>query len=209
MALENITTTVPVGQLQSQTPTGNLMNYGMAGVDPFEFVKMVQTGEVTFDSTDPNQQALIDQYDQMAQQANANNPNANLPTAAQAIGGAVVGIGGPLVANTFGQAYANTGGNFGEALSATVRDPLGKNVTNFSNFDVGADTYLTGVTGADQIADSLAKLPENSATRNILNIATRKKGFDKGIVKFGSEADKYLKAPATEGSSVTNLEALK
>ena len=207
MALENITTTVPVGQLQSQNYTGNLMNYGMSGVDPFEFVKMVQTGEVTFDSTDPNQQALIDQYDQMARDANANNPNANLPSAAQAIGGAVVGIAGPIVANTFGNAYANTG--FTDALKTTIRDPLGKNVTNFSNFDAGADTYLTGVTGADQIADSLAKLPENSATRDILNIATRKKGFDKGIVKFGSEADKYLKAPATEGSSVTNLEALK
>ena len=207
MALENITTTVPVGQLQSQDYTGNLMNYGMSGVDPFEFVKMVQTGEVTFDSTNPNQQALIDQYDQMARDANANNPNANLPSAAQAIGGAVVGIAGPIVANTFGNAYANTG--FTDALKTTIRDPLGKNVTNFSNFDAGADTYLTGVTGADQIADSLAKLPENSATRDILNIATRKKGFDKGIVKFGSEADKYLKAPATEGSSVTNLEALK
>jgi len=40
-ALENVTTTVPVGQLQSQDYTGNLMNYGMAGSDPFEFVKMV------------------------------------------------------------------------------------------------------------------------------------------------------------------------
>ena len=118
MALENITTTVPVGQLQSQNYTGNLMNYGMAGVDPFEFVKMVQTGEVTFDSTNPNQQALIDQYDQMARDANANNPNANLPSAAQAIGGAVVGIAGPIVANTFGNAYANTG--FTDALKTTI-----------------------------------------------------------------------------------------
>ena len=123
-ALDNITTTVPVGQLQSQDYTGNLMNYGMAGVDPFEFVKMVQTGEVTFDSTNPNQQALLEEYERRAQEANANNPNANLPTAAQAIGGAVVGIAGPIVANTFGQAYANTGGNFGEALSATVKSPL-------------------------------------------------------------------------------------
>jgi len=123
-AFDNITTTVPVGQLQSQDYTGNLMNYGMAGVDPFEFVKMVQTGEVTFDSTNPNQQALLEEYERRAQEANANNPNANLPTAAQAIGGAVVGIAGPIVANTFGQAYANTGGNFGEALSATVKSPL-------------------------------------------------------------------------------------
>ena len=206
-ALENVTTTVPTGQYRSFDAPGNLMDYGMAGSDPFEFVKMVQTGEVTFDSTDPNQQALVDQYEQMAQQANATNPNADLPSWGQVLGGLVVGVGGPVVANTFGNAYVNTG--FTDALKTTIRDPLGKNVTNFSNFDAGADTYLTGVTGADQIADSLAKLPENSATRDILNIATRKKGFDKGIVKFGSEADKYLKAPATEGSSVTNLEALK
>ena len=194
MALENITTTVPVGQLQSQNYTGNLMNYGMSGVDPFEFVKMVQTGEVTFDSTDPNQQALIDQYDQMARDANANNPNANLPSAAQAIGGAVVGIAGPLVANTFGQAYANTGGNFGEALSATVKSPLsgGKNLelksteagTAFDNARFFGDDVRSG----DIFIPNLNKLDTSNFTRTQMDAveALRKSASSEGILKGGS-----------------------
>jgi hypothetical protein len=196
-ALDNITTTVPVGQLQSQDYTGNLMNYGMAGVDPFEFVKMVQTGEVTFDSTNPNQQALIDQYDQMARDANANNPNANLPSAAQAIGGAVVGIAGPLVANTFGQAYANTGGNFGEALSATVKSPLsgGKNLelksteagTAFDNARFFGDDVRSG----DIFIPNLNKLDTSNFTRTQMDAveALRKSASSEGILKGGSVSE--------------------
>ena len=187
-----ITTTVPVGQLQSQDYTGNLMNYGMAGVDPFEFVKMVQTGEVTFDSTDPNQQALIDQYDQMARQANANNPNANLPTAAQAIGGAVVGIGGPLVANTFGQAYANTGGNFGEALSATVKSPLsgGKFSTEDQTktaFD-NALSFGDDARAGDIFIPNLDKYDTSNFTRTQMNaLEAIKKNTSNNILKGGVE----------------------
>ena len=188
-----ITTTVPVGQLQSQDYTGNLMNYGMAGVDPFEFVKMVQTGEVTFDSTNPNQQALIDEYDQMVRDANANNPNANLPTAAQAIGGAVVGIGGPIVANTFGQAYANTGGKFGEALGATFRNPLsgGKNLeigsdaakTAFDNSRLLGDDFRTG----DIFIPNLNKVDTSNMSRVQLNAveALRKNASPEGVIKGG------------------------
>ena len=193
-ALDNITTTVPVGQLQSQDYTGNLMNYGMAGVDPFEFVKMVQTGEVTFDSTNPNQQALLEEYERRAQEANANNPNANLPTAAQAIGGAVVGIAGPIVANTFGQAYANTGGNFGEALSATVKSPLsgGKNLelksteagTAFDNARFFGDDVRSG----DIFIPNLNKLDTSNFTRTQMDAveALRKSASSEGILKGGS-----------------------
>ena len=120
---EPTTTTVDVGQLQTFDAPGNLMNYGMAGVDPFEFVKMVQTGQVTFDNTDPAQQRLLDEYERRAQEANANDPNANLPSVAQVLGGLVVGVGGPLVANTFANAYVNTS-SIPEALSATVKSPL-------------------------------------------------------------------------------------
>ena len=194
-ALDNITTTVPVGQLQSQDYTGNLMNYGMAGSDPFEFVKMVQTGEVTFDSTDPKQQALIDQYDQMARDANANNPNANLPSAAQAIGGAVVGIAGPLVANTFGQAYANTGGNFGEALSATVKSPLsgGKNLelksteagTAFDNARFFGDDVRSG----DIFIPNLNKYDTSNFTRaEMTALDAIRKSSSNNILKGGGVA---------------------
>ena len=193
-ALDNITTTVPVGQLQSQDYTGNLMNYGMAGVDPFEFVKMVQTGEVTFDSTNPNQQALLEEYERRAQEANANNPNANLPSAAQVLGGAVVGIGGPLVANTFGQAYANTGGKFGEALGATFRNPLsgGKNLelksteagTAFDNARFFGDDVRSG----DIFIPNLNKLDTSNFTRTQMDAveALRKSASSEGILKGGS-----------------------
>ena len=82
---EPTTTTVDVGQLQTFDAPGNLMNYGMAGVDPFEFVKMVQTGQVTYNNTDPEQQRLLEEYERRAQEANATNPNANLPSVAQVL----------------------------------------------------------------------------------------------------------------------------
>ena len=195
-AFDNITTTVPVGQLQSQDYTGNLMNYGMAGVDPFEFVKMVQTGEVTFDSTNPNQQALLEEYERRAQEANANNPNANLPTAAQAIGGAVVGIAGPIVANTFGQAYANTGGNFGEALSATVKSPLsggkfsktGQTKTAFDNARFFGDDARVG----DIFIPNLNKYDTSNFTRAQMNAldAIRKSSSNNILKGGGVAADK-------------------
>ena len=196
MALENITTTVPVGQLQSQDYTGNLMNYGMAGSDPFEFVKMVQTGEVTFDSTDPNQQALVDQYEKMAQQANANNPNADLPSWGQVLGGLVVGVGGPVVANTFGQAYANTGGNFGEALSATVRNPLsgGKFSTEDQTktaFD-NALSFGDDARAGDIFIPNLDKYDTSNFTRTQMNaLEAIKKNTSNNILKGGGAgADK-------------------
>jgi len=195
-AFDNITTTVPVGQLQSQDYTGNLMNYGMAGVDPFEFVKMVQTGEVTFDSTNPNQQALLEEYERRAQEANANNPNANLPTAAQAIGGAVVGIAGPIVANTFGQAYANTGGNFGEALSATVKSPLSggefsnktESGTAFDNARFFGDDARVG----DIFIPNLNKYDTSNFTRAQMNAldAIRKSSSNNILKGGGVAADK-------------------
>jgi len=196
-ALENVTTTVPVGQLQSQEYTGNLMNYGMAGSDPFEFVKMVQTGQVTFDSTDPAQQRLLDEYERKAQEANANDPNANLPSVAQVLGGLVVGVGGPLVANTFGNAYANTGGDFGEALSATFKSPLsgGKNLeidsdaakTAFDNSRLLGDDFRAG----DTWIPNLNKVDTSNMSRLQLNAveALRKNASPEGVLKGGLSAE--------------------
>ena len=195
MALENITTTVPVGQLQSQDYTGNLMNYGMAGSDPFEFVKMVQTGEVTFDSTDPAQQRLLDEYERRAQEANANDPNANLPSVAQVLGGLVVGVGGPLVANTFGNAYANTGGKFGEALSATFKSPLsgGKildKTTAGTAFD-NARFFGDDARVDDIIIPNLNKYDTSNFTRAEMNAleAIRKNASSNNILKGGLKED--------------------
>ena len=64
-----LTTDVPVFQVQTQgTPNYNLMNYGMAGNAPYEFVKAVQTGTVTFDNTDTYHQEMIRKYDEMMAQ---------------------------------------------------------------------------------------------------------------------------------------------
>ena len=157
MALENITTTVPVGQLQSQDYTGNLMNYGMAGSDPFEFVKMVQTGEVTFDSTDPNQQALVDQYEKMAQQANATNPNANLPSWGSVLASTAVSVGAPLVAKTFLDSYGSqSGGNFLDKTSGAVGDMFSSNKT--------PKGYLEGDLYSSRFRDIL-KNPETARQR--------------------------------------------
>jgi hypothetical protein len=192
---EPTTTTVDVGQLQSQDYTGNLMNYGMAGVNPFEFVKMVQTGQVTFDNTDPDQQRLLDEYERRAQEANANDPNANLPSVAQVLGGLVVGVGGPLVANTFGNAYANTGGNFGEALSATVKSPFGGGAV--SDFKIGdtseagskllKGTYLKG----DNWFKNLNKIDKSTITdRSTLDLIERvqRKATPDGVYRLPNNA---------------------
>ena len=64
-----LTTDVPVFQVQTQgTPNYNLMNYGMAGNAPYEFVKAVQTGTVTFDNTDTYHQDMIRKYNEMMAQ---------------------------------------------------------------------------------------------------------------------------------------------
>jgi len=63
------TTTVPVYQIQAQgLPTYDLMNYGMAGNTPYEFVKAVQTGSVTFDNQDESHQEMIRRYQEMMDQ---------------------------------------------------------------------------------------------------------------------------------------------
>ena len=63
------TTTVPVYNIQTQgLPSYNLMNYGMAGNAPYEFVKAVQTGSVTFDNQDESHQEMIRRYQEMMDQ---------------------------------------------------------------------------------------------------------------------------------------------
>ena len=189
---EPTTTTVDVGQLQTFDAPGNLMDYGMAGVDPFEFVKMVQTGQVTYNNTDPEQQRLLDEYERRAQEANANDPNANLPSVAQVLGGLVVGVGGPLVANTFGNAYVNTG-SIPEALSATFKSPLsgGKNLeigttaakTSFENSRLLGDDFRAG----DTWIPNLNKVDTSNMSREQLNAveALRKGASPEGVLKGG------------------------
>jgi len=170
-ALENVTTTVPVGQYRSFDAPGNIMDYGMAGSDPFEFVKLVQTGEVTFDSTDPNQQALVDQYEQMAQQANANNPNADLPSWGSVLAGTAVSVGAPLVAKTFLDSYGSqSGGNFLDKTSGAVSDMFKRGGSNVEGAKVG-DTIFS---------DFGNLLSSKDTTRADYNIA---KGWvDKGYI---------------------------
>ena len=63
------TTTVPVYNIQTQgLPSYDLMNYGMAGNTPYEFVKAVQTGSVTFDNQDESHQEMIRRYQEMMDQ---------------------------------------------------------------------------------------------------------------------------------------------
>ena len=70
------TTTVPVYQIQSQDGPGyDLMNYGTAGYAPYEFVKSIQTGTVTFDNQDAAHQEMIRRYQEMMDQ-NALPPDA-------------------------------------------------------------------------------------------------------------------------------------
>jgi len=186
-ALENVTTTVPVGQLQSQDYTGNLMNYGMAGSDPFEFVKMVQTGEVTFDSTDPNQQALVDQYEQMAQQANANNPNANVPSWGSVLASTAVSVGAPLVAKTFLDSYGSQSGGFLDKTSSAVSDMF--------KFDGKPKGYLEG----DSYSSSFRDILKNPASRSQSNLANKFLGLDgaeeSGLIRGGSAASKAMTDP--------------
>ena len=212
-ALENVTTTVPVGQLQSQDYTGNLMNYGMAGVNPFEFVKMVQTGQVTFDNTDPDQQRLLDEYERRAQEANANDPNANLPSVAQVLGGLVVGVGGPLVANTFANAYVNTS-SIPEALSATVKSPLSggkfskpdQTKTAFDNARFFGDDARVG----DIFIPNLNKYDTSNFTRAEMTAldAIRKSSSNNILKGGGADVDKtnlaILKDAGIESEPLTS-----
>jgi len=195
MALENITTTVPVGQLQSQDYTGNLMNYGMAGSDPFEFVKMVQTGEVTFDSTDPNQQALVDQYEKMAQQANATNPNANLPSWGNVLASTAVSVGAPLVAKTFLDSYGSqSGGNFLDKTSGAVGDMF--------KFGGKPKGYLEGDLYSSSFRDIL-KNPKTSQQRLLTKELSKLGGYNKsGVIEGGSEAFKAIEANPERYSEV-------
>ena len=199
-ALENVTTTVPVGQLQSQDYTGNLMNYGMAGSDPFEFVKMVQTGEVTFDSTDPNQQALVDQYEQMAQQANANNPNADLPSWGSVLASTAVSVGAPLVAKTFLDSYGSQSGGFLDKTSGAVGDMFKRGGSNVEGAKVGDQVYSS-------FADILKSKDTTRADYNIAkNLIDKKLITKEGVVQADSpflkdtltpEVSKVLGTPET------------
>ena len=184
-ALENITTTVPVGQLQSQDYTGNLMNYGMAGSDPFEFVKMVQTGEVTFDSTDPNQQALIDKYEELSKQAN--DAGADLPSWGSVLAGTAVSVGVPFVAKNFLDSYGGQTGNFLDKTSGAVGDMF--------NFGGKPKGYLEG----DAYSSSFRDILKNPASRSQSNLANKFLGLDgaeeSGLIRGGSAASKAMTDP--------------
>jgi len=195
MAFENIRTTVPVGQLQSQDYTGNLMNYGMAGYNPVEFVKMVQTGEVTFDSTDPNQQAMVDQYEKI-QQA---NPTANMPSWGSVLAGTAVTVGAPLVAKGFLDSYkSQPSDNFLDKTSGAVSDML-----TFSGNPKGS---LVG----DFYSSNLRNTFKNPVTRETSNLASKFLKLDgaesSGLIKGGSEA---AKAITSEEYAGLNLNPVK
>ena len=193
-ALDNITTTTPVYQLQTQgLPGYNLMNYGMAGNAPYEFVKAVQTGEVTFDSTDPNHQQMIDEYEARRLAGDA-PPDA--PSWGQILGATAVGVAGPIVANTFGQAYANTGGDISEALTSTFKNPLSggefsnktESGTAFDNARFFGDDARVG----DIFIPNLNKYDTSNFTRAEMNAldAIRKSSSNNILKGGGADVDK-------------------
>ena len=59
----------PLYQLQSQTPLGDLSNlqntYGTAAMPVFNWVQSIQTGTGSYTPTDPADQALLEQYEQI------------------------------------------------------------------------------------------------------------------------------------------------
>jgi hypothetical protein len=171
------------------------MNYGMAGSDPFEFVKMVQTGEVTFDSTDPNQQALVDQYERMAQQANATNPNANLPSWGSVLASTAVSVGAPLVTKTFLDSYGSqSGGNFLDKTSGAVGDMF--------KFGGKPKGYLEGDLYSSSFRDIL-KNPKTSQQRLLTKELSKLGGYNKsGVIEGGSEAFKAIEANPERYSEV-------
>jgi len=162
----------------------------MAGSDPFEFVKMVQTGEVTFDSTDPNQQALVDQYEQMAQQANANNPNANVPSWGSVLASTAVSVGAPLVAKTFLDSYGSQSGGFLDKTSGAVSDMF--------KFGGKPKGYLEG----DFYSQTYADILKNPANREQFNLAKEFSAISgakkSGVIEGGSDAFKAMSEPKYE-----------
>ena len=62
----------PLFQIQSQTPLGDLSNlqnvYGTAAMPVFNWVQSIQTGTGSYTPTDPADQALLEQYEQIVSQ---------------------------------------------------------------------------------------------------------------------------------------------
>lgn len=184
---EPTTTTVDVGQLQTFDAPGNLMNYGMAGVDPFEFVKMVQTGQVTYNNTDPEQQRLLEEYERRAQEANATNPNANLPSVAQVLASTAVSVGVPFVAKTFLNSYGDQSGNLIDKTSGAFGDMF--------KFGGKPKGYLEG----DVYSSSFRDILKNPVSRSQSNLAEKFLNLDgaekSGLIKGGSAAAKAMTDP--------------
>ena len=92
----------PLFQIQSQTPLGDLSNlqntYGTAAMPVFNWVQSIQTGTGSYTPTDPADQALLEQYEQIVSQQGV---PPGLPSPGE-IAGDIVGQVGSLAAGQIG-----------------------------------------------------------------------------------------------------------
>ena len=117
----------PLYQLQSQTPLGDLSNlqnvYGTAAMPVFNWVQSIQTGTGSYTPTDPADQALLEQYEQIVGDQGV---PPGLPSPGE-IAGDIVGQVGSLAAGQIGASmfdpYVIDSGQ--SAVSAGLGDTFG------------------------------------------------------------------------------------
>ena len=117
----------PLFQIQSQTPLGDLSNlqntYGTAAMPVFNWVQSIQTGTGSYTPTDPADQALLEQYEQIVSQQGV---PPGLPSPGE-IAGDIVGQVGSLAAGQIGASmfdpYVIDSGQ--SAVSAGLGDTFG------------------------------------------------------------------------------------
>ena len=117
----------PLFQIQSQTPLGDLSNlqntYGTAAMPVFNWVQSIQTGTGSYTPTDPADQALLEQYEQIVSQQGV---PPGLPSPKE-IAGDIVGQVGSLAAGQIGASmfdpYVIDSGQ--SAVSAGLGDTFG------------------------------------------------------------------------------------
>ena len=149
----------PLFQIQSQTPLGDLSNlqnvYGTAAMPVFNWVQSIQTGTGSYTPTDPADQALLEQYEQIVSQQGV---PPGLPSPGE-IAGDIVGQVGSLAAGQIGASmfdpYVIDSGQ--SAVSAGLGDTFGS--TPLQMVDQATTTGLN-LLDAGKIKGDLAFQPE-------------------------------------------------
>jgi hypothetical protein len=149
----------PLFQIQSQTPLGDLSNlqnvYGTAAMPVFNWVQSIQTGTGSYTPTDPADQALLEQYEQIVSQQGV---PPGLPSPGE-IAGDIVGQVGSLAAGQIGASMFDPYvlGSEQSALSAGLGDTFGS--TPLQMVDQATTTGLN-LLDAGKIKGDLAFQPE-------------------------------------------------